>query len=60
MIRNVKKPFFLAGGISAENVLDAIEQVHPYGIDASSSLETDGVKDRDKIKVFIERIRNHE
>lgn len=60
MIRNIDKPFFLAGGITAENVQDAIALVHPFGIDASSSLETNKAKDREKIKTFIERIRNHE
>ena len=60
MIRNIDKPFFLAGGITAENVLDAIKLAQPFGIDASSSLETDKAKDREKIKTFIERIRNHE
>lgn len=60
MIRNVKKPFFLAGGITAENVTEAIRLAQPFGIDASSSLETDKAKDREKIKLFIERIRNYE
>ena len=60
MIRNIGKPFFLAGGITAENVLDAMKLAQPFGIDASSSLETDKAKDREKIKTFIERIRNHE
>lgn len=60
MIRNVKKPFFLAGGITADNVLDAIRLAQPFGVDASSSLETDRAKDREKIKTFIERIREHE
>lgn len=60
MIRNMKKPFFLAGGITAENVTTAIRLARPFGIDASSGLETDKAKDRDKIKLFIERIRNYE
>lgn len=60
MIRNVNKPFFLAGGINANNVQKAINMVHPFGIDASSSLETDKAKDREKIKMFIERIRSYE
>lgn len=60
MIRNVEKPFFLAGGITAENASKAIQLAQPFGIDASSSLETEKAKDRDKIKLFIERIRNYE
>ncbi len=60
LIRNMEKPFFLAGGITAKNVREAIELVHPFGIDASSSLETNQAKDSKKIKTFIERIRNYE
>ncbi len=46
----INKPFFLAGGISADNIKEAIETVKPYGIDVSSSVETDKKKDREKIK----------
>lgn len=57
LIQKIEKPFFLAGGIHTGNVKKAIEQVQPFGIDASSSLETDGRKDKEKIKVFLETIR---
>jgi len=53
-----EKPFFLAGGISADNVSDAIESLHPNAVDMSSSVETDGVKDEQKIKEIIELIRS--
>lgn len=49
----ITKPFFLAGGISAENIKEAIETVEPYGIDVSSSVETDRKKDREKIKTIV-------
>ena len=52
-----KKPFFLAGGISAENVRQAIEQVQPFGIDVSSSVETDKCKDPEKIKKLMETLK---
>lgn len=55
-----QKPFFLAGGISAENVVDAIKAVNPFGIDVSSSVETDKCKDPEKIRVLTEIIRNFE
>ena len=57
IITSVNKPFFLAGGINEENVVEAISKVKPYGVDASSSLETEGCKDIHKIQRFIERAR---
>lgn len=57
MIKKMNKPFFLAGGINEENVLQAIEKVKPYGVDASSGLETEGYKDESKIQRFVEKIR---
>ena len=48
-------PFFLAGGISAENVAQAVHQAHPYGVDVSSSLEAEpGRKDFDKLERFFD------
>ena len=55
--KDIKKEFFLAGGLSSSNVMEAIEQFNPYVIDLSSSLETDGVKDENKIKEIMELIR---
>ncbi|WP_310601608.1 phosphoribosylanthranilate isomerase [Anaerosporobacter sp.] len=59
MIKKMNKPFFLAGGITQENALQAIQEVKPYGVDASSGLETDGFKDEEKIKNFVEKIRKN-
>lgn len=56
LIKNVGKPFFLAGGISPFNVRDAIERVKPYAVDASSSMETDGYKDYNKMKAFVDAV----
>lgn len=52
----ITKPFFLAGGISSDNVTDAINTVNPFGVDVSSSVETDKKKDREKIKNIVEII----
>lgn len=57
LIRNdLKKDFFLAGGLNSENVKEAISEFNPYAIDLSSSLETDGFKDENKIKELVEVI----
>lgn len=57
LIRNdLKKEFFLAGGLNSTNIKEAIEQFNPYAIDLSSSLETDGFKDENKIKEIMEAI----
>lgn len=57
IIPKLKKPFFLAGGLSAENLKNAINTVNPYCVDLSSGVETDGFKDEQKIKAVIEQIR---
>lgn len=51
------KEFFLAGGIDSNNVCRAVEKVGPLGVDLSSSVETDGWKDENKIKEIIGIIR---
>ncbi|WP_292785169.1 phosphoribosylanthranilate isomerase [Methanobrevibacter sp.] len=54
--KDLKKEFFLAGGINSLNVREAILEFNPYAIDLSSSLETDGFKDEGKIKEIMEVI----
>jgi phosphoribosylanthranilate isomerase len=58
LLSQLEKPYFLAGGIQNSNVLQAIDQVHPYGVDISSGVETDGIKDAAKIKEIVARIRS--
>lgn len=50
-------PYFLAGGIGLHNVKQLIALRNPYGIDVSSAVETDGYKDKEKIREFIETVR---
>ena len=52
-----ERPFMLAGGIDSSNVARAIRAVRPYGIDISSGIETEGVKDNEKIKAFTNIVR---
>ena len=49
LIPEIKRPFFLAGGLGADNLEQAVDTIRPYAVDLSSSVETDGVKDRSKI-----------
>jgi len=53
---HMQKPFFLAGGLNADNICAAIRALHPYGVDISSGIETDGLKDQAKMKKFIKTV----
>lgn len=50
----------LAGGLTPENVIDAIQEVHPWGLDVSSGVETNKQKDPQKIRTFLARVRTYE
>lgn len=58
MMKRIDKPYFLAGGINCGNVRQAIMQVKPYAVDISSGVETNGIKDKDKMIDIIKIVRS--
>ena len=52
------QPFFIAGGLNEDNVVRAIQYFSPFAVDVSSGVETNGQKDHEKIRRFIERVKN--
>lgn len=57
ILKDISRPYFLAGGIQAANIREAVHNIRPYGIDVSSGVETDGVKDLEKMKEIIRCVR---
>lgn len=58
LVPKIERPFFLAGGLGKENLKQAIETLNPWAVDLSSSLETAGKKDREKILRAVELVRS--
>ncbi len=57
LAKQVKRPYFLAGGLDAKTVGSAIRLLHPFAVDVSSGIETDGRKDREKMAAFVAAVR---
>lgn len=57
LIPEMKMPFFLAGGLNADNVAKALKESHAFAADVSSAVETDGWKDAGKMEAFIRAVR---
>lgn len=60
LVGEVGRPYFLAGGLDAENLREAIRLLHPWAVDLSSSLEIDGMKDAGRICQAVEIVRMEE
>lgn len=60
LLTDIERPFLLAGGLTPENVSEAISQVHPVGVDVSSGIETGGWKDAEKMARFVFACRHGE
>ncbi|MDE5855108.1 MAG: phosphoribosylanthranilate isomerase [Ruminococcus sp.] len=56
LLENIRRPYFLAGGLTPENIANAVN-LTPYAVDVSSGIETNGFKDFTKMKKFTDTIR---
>ena len=57
LLKDIKRPYFLAGGLNPVNVSDAVKALKPYAVDVSTGIETDGVKDKEKMTAFADAVR---
>jgi phosphoribosylanthranilate isomerase len=58
--KEMGRPFFMAGGLNPDNISEAIRSSHPFAVDVSSGVETDGRKDRSKILQFIQSVKDQD
>ncbi len=58
LIKGIGRLFFLAGGLDPDNAENAVRTVKPYAVDVSSGIETDGLKDREKMIKFVRAVRD--
>jgi len=57
LLRSFDRPYFLAGGLDLQNIEQAVRTLHPYAVDVSSGIETDGKKDHKKMREFVHIVR---
>lgn len=57
LLKSIKRPFFLAGGISKSNVSAAIKLLQPYAVDVSSGIEINGLKSKTEMTAFVDAVR---
>ena len=57
LLSSVSRPYFLAGGLTPENAAEAVRRFHPFAVDVSSGIETDGFKDSEKMRAFMRAVR---
>ena len=60
LLKHLRRPYLLAGGLGPDNVAQAIQVLHPWGVDVSSGIETGGVKDFHKMAAFVAAVRKEE
>ena len=60
LVNSIGRPYFLDGGLDACNVADAVKTLHPFAVDVSSGIETNGVKDKIKMAAFVAAVRKED
>ncbi len=60
LIEQIKRPYFLAGGLGLHNIEEAVRTLHPYAVDVSSGIETDGLKDTTRMAEFVAAVRKEQ
>ncbi len=60
LLKEMKRAYFLAGGINQQNIEEAVFQIKPDGVDVSSGAETNGIKDFEKMRELIDCVRREE
>lgn len=58
ILEGMERDYILSGGLAPGNVSDALERLRPLGVDVSSGVETDGWKDPEKMRMFVESVRS--
>lgn len=56
-LQDIRHPYFLAGGLDPENVINAVKTLHPFAVDVSSGIETNRIKDPRKMEAFVNAVR---
>lgn len=60
LLAGMNRPYFLAGGLDPSTVEEAVKRWRPYAVDVSTGIETDGVKDAEKMQAFVDAVEKYE